>query len=216
MRGRRRAYLHGESTHDPSVSDASVRSLLFFGRKLRSTRRPPRSWFHCPSSFSPGGSDHCGKQQTTSVDKPPTAFCSAFRDRFEGRVFRSQTNARTTGRWSAHKSQWLAAQSERNKADELKRHESMVARRFIRTTVTTHRHDRDSIQPHTLLTIVRLLSDISWTRRSFARTSLGMPNTSVVWQEWVGPDACYARASSCDGIRHVTQWIVLTRRIRLS
>ena len=109
---------------------------------------------------------------------------SAFCDRFEGRALRRRTNARTTGRWSAHKSQWFAAQSERNTGDEHKRHESMVARRFIRTTVTTHRHDRDSIQPHTLLTIERLLSDISWTRRSIARTSLRMLNTSVVWQEW--------------------------------
>ena len=104
--------------------------FFFRRRKLRSTRRSPRSRFHFPSSFSPGGSDHCGKQRTTSVDKPPTAFCSAFRDRFEGRVFRSQTNARTTGRWCAHKSQWSGARLERNEADELKRHDSMVGRRF--------------------------------------------------------------------------------------
>ena len=126
MRGRRRAYLHGESTHDPSVSDASVRSLLFFGRKLRSIRRPPRSWFHCPSSFSPGGSDHCGNSRrppSTNLrlrSAPPSAiglkdvYCVA-RPTHEqqeggphtsrsglqlGRRGTKQTNTKDTNQWS--------------------------------------------------------------------------------------------------------------------
>ena len=184
MRGRRRAYLHGESPHDPSVSDASVGSLLFFGRKLRSTCRLPRSWFHCPSSFSPGGSDHCGKQQTTSVDKPPTAFCSAFRDQFEGRVLRRRTNDEQqeggphTSRSGLELSRRGTKQTNTKDTNQWSP-DDLFVRRFA-----THRHDCDSIQPQTLLTIERLLSDISWTRRSIARTSLRMPNTSVVWQEW--------------------------------
>ena len=69
-----------------------------------------------------------------------------------------QTNTKDTNQWSP---------------------DDLFVRRFA-----THRHDCDSMQPQTLLTIERLLSDISWTRRSIAKTSIGMLNTSVVWQEW--------------------------------